>query len=342
MNNEKLFAKIPPELLKKLKKIPFPSFIPPMLATLTTNYFSSKDWFYEHKYDGVRCLAFKNKGKIRLLSRNNIEMNDEYPEIVTALQKQKADNFIIDGEIVALEHGISNFQLLQGRMHLQNAELIKAKSKSVQITFCIFDALYVHGYDIRPLALYARKDILKKLLSYNKTLIFSEHKIGDGVAYFKKACRLKWEGIMAKRKESVYVSARSRDWLKFKCVAQQELVIGGFTDPQGSRPYFGALLVGYYQNDKLMYAGKVGTGFSYQTLTMLGPLLRKLEIKTCPFANFDISPRGIHWVKPVLVGEFQFAQWTKGNKLRVGRFKGLREDKDAKDVVKEVPGIINK
>lgn len=190
-----LFSPIPADILKKRRKKAQPSYIPPMLATLTNNYFSKADWIYEHKFDGERCLAFKKNGVVRLLSRNRNLMNEEYPELVAALEKQTADNFIIDGEIVARNKaGVSDFQLLQGRMHLR-----KTTNKAVPIVYCIFDLMYVDGYDIEALPLLARKQILKKLLSYNAILSYSDHVVGEGIPYFKKACKLKWEGLIAKK-----------------------------------------------------------------------------------------------------------------------------------------------
>lgn len=328
---------LPRDLLKKCKKIAQPSFIPPMLATLTDDYFSSNDWIYEHKYDGVRALMFKKNGSVQLISRNRNSMNNSYPEIAQALEQQTSDNFIMDGEIVALDGSISNFELLQSRINLQDLESIKSKSKKVPIAVCIFDLMYVDGYDIRALPLLVRKELLKKLLHYNHILLYSQHISGDGIKFFHKACKAKWEGVMAKKIDSAYLGKRSRDWLKFKCIMQQELVIGGYTSPEGARKNFGALLVGYYDKGKLRYAGKVGTGYDHATLAMLGKKLKALETDKCPFVDFDISPRGVHWVKPQLVAEFQFAQWTRAGKLRVGRYKGLRTDKKAKDVVKETP-----
>ena len=328
-----IFANIAPEILKKRKKIAQPSFIPPMLATLTNYYFSKQDWIYEHKFDGERCLAFKKNGKVQLLSRNKNLMNNEYPELVAALEKQKADNFIIDGEIVAhTKKGVSDFQLLQGRMHLRTAH-----QSVVQISYCIFDLMYADGYDLQSLPLLARKTILKKLLSYNTLLAYTDHIVGDGISYFKKACKQKWEGIIAKKNDSEYVNKRSHSWLKFKCIMKQELVIAGYTSPRRSRQHFGALLVGYYKDGKLIYAGKVGTGYSEAVLEMLYKKMHRLEQKKCPFANYDGKEAGVHWLKPALVAEFEFAQWTVGGKLRVGRYKGLRDDKDARDVVKERP-----
>lgn len=336
-----LFSGLPQEVIEKAQKKEQPAFIPPMLATLTEDYFSSKDWLYEHKFDGVRCLAFKKKGKVHLISRNNKSMNTSYPEIVNALESDKADNFIIDGEIISVgKKGISDFQLLQGRMNVKVLEKIVGMQKLIRIKYCIFDLIYVDGFDVRSFPLIDRKKVLKKLLQYNRFLSYSTHKVGSGIAYFKYACKKGWEGLIAKHKDSVYVGARSSNWLKFKCVMDQELVIGGYTQPQGARSDFGALLVGYYKNGKFMYAGKVGTGFSEDTLSFLGKKLRKLEIKRCPFSNFKESTQGVHWVKPHLVGEFGFAEWTRQGKLRVGRYRGLREDKSAQDVVRERPKAI--
>lgn len=322
----------------KLKKRAEPSFIPPMLATLTDHYFSSKEWIYEQKFDGERCLAFKKNGKVMLKSRNKHVINDEYPELVAALTKQAADNFIIDGEIVSLgTKGISDFQLLQGRINLRSEKGIAQKAMSVPIVYQVFDIMYCNGYDVRPLPLLERKKILKKLLSFKGIIKYSIHWPTQGLKLFKKACRADWEGLIAKRATSSYQGKRSRDWLKFKCSMEQELIIIGYTDPQGSRIQFGSLLVGYYDHKKLMYAGKVGSGYNYAVLKMLGPRLRKLEIDHCPAVNYNESQNGVHWVQPKLVAEFKFAQWTKDNKLRVPRYKGMRDDKAAKDVIKEVP-----
>lgn len=333
-----LFASLPDHTLRLRKKMSEPLFMPLMLATLTDEYFSKETWIYEQKFDGERCLAIKKNGKVYLVSRNHKSMNAEYPELVQAFERQNADNFIVDGEIIAPDaKGVSDFQLLQGRLHLTKLARIESRAKHVPISLCIFDVMYAGGYDLRRLPLLSRKKILKKLLTFNKTLVYTKHKVGNGIQFFKEACRLHWEGLIAKRADSEYVGVRSPNWLKFKCIMKQELVIAGFTEPKGSREYFGALLVGYYKNDKLMYAGKVGTGYTEEILKVLGKRLQKLEVKKCPFANYDESIKGVHWVKPQIVGEFQFAQWTKGGKLRVGRYKGLRDDKSARDVVKETP-----
>jgi len=339
MPKKNLLLSLPAALRTRLKKIKQPSFMPPMLATLTDDYFSSKEWLYEHKFDGERCIAFKKNGIVTLKSRNRNIKNKNYPELVAALTKQAADNFIIDGEIISKnKRGVSDFELLQGRINLREPGRAK---KKVVITYCVFDLLYLDGYDTRALPLTTRKMLLKNLLSYSKIITYTRHVLRNGLLFFKKACKLRWEGLIAKRIDSTYVGKRSRDWLKFKCIMQQELVIAGYTAPQGSRSSFGALLVGYYNKaGKLVYAGKVGTGFSEETLTMLGKKLQRLQRASCPFTAYTGPERNVHWVKPILVAEFQFAQWTSAGRLRVGRYKGLRDDKSAKDVVKESPRTI--
>ncbi len=309
-----------------------------MLATLTKDYFSSPDWIYEHKFDGERCSAVKKNGKVTLWSRNRKKINSIYPELEQALLKQKADNFIIDGEIIARgKKGISNFELLQSRINLKALEAIEAKVRTTPVVYCIFDLLYVDGHDVQQLPLLTRKKLLKKLLRFNKLLEYTEHMTGNGIAKFKYACKHGWEGLIVKKADSTYVHKRSQAWLKFKCSIGQELVIGGYTQPRNSRTDFGALLVGYYKRGKFHFAGKVGTGFTQETLKMLGKKLRALEVVKCPFSDYQETLRGVHWVKPVLVADFEFAQWTNIGKLRVGRYKGLRDDKKASDVTQELP-----
>lgn len=326
------------DILKNAKRVKQPTFIKPMLATLTKTYFSSNEWIYEHKFDGVRCIVIKKGNHVSLMSRNHRSINDEYPELVDAFEKQSATDFIVDGEIVAVnKKGISDFQMLQGRMNLKNPHRIAKDEKLVPVFIHIFDIMYTHGYDVTNVPLLGRKQLLKKLLRYNKLIKYTEHKTGDGVAYFHYACKKGWEGLIAKKSDGIYEERRSKTWLKFKCGQGQELVIGGYTEPRGSRSDFGALLVGYYDGDQFKYAGKVGTGYSEDVLHELGKKMRAIETKKCPFVNYNGKSTNVHWLRPKLVAEFQFAQWTEGGKLRVGRYKGLREDKKAKDVVKETP-----
>lgn len=332
----KLFQKLTSSALKKRSKINMPAFVSPMLATLTTDYFSDPNWIYEHKFDGERCLAFKKNGKVTLKTRNKNIINNKYPELVQDLAKQTADNFVVDGEIVALNpKGVSDFQLLQGRINLKKGPKISQAVASTQIYYNIFDIMYANGYDLRDVDLLDRKQILKNLLKFGNLLKYTDHKVGDGIKFFKQACRLKWEGLIAKDAHSAYTGKRSKAWLKFKCIMQEELIIVGYTEPQGTRTDFGALLVGYYKGKNLIFAGKVGTGYSQEVLKTLGAKLRRLEIKRCPLSNYTENVNSVHWVSPKLVAEFRFAEWTKSGRLRAPRYKGLRDDKSAKEVVRE-------
>ena len=320
------------ELKDSLKKVAQPDWISPMLATLTEERFSRDGWIYEPKLDGERCLAFKEGGKVKLLSRNQLVLNGSYPDLVKAFEQQQTDNYIVDGEIVAVKGGVTSFEMLQGRMQSKNVgkELIK----DVPVYYYLFDIVFFDGYDLRDISLRYRKEFLSRAIIFKDPLRFTPHIEREGISYYRQACRKGWEGVIAKRYDSLYVPRRSKDWLKFKCISEQELVIGGFTEPQGSRSTFGALLVGYYDNGILVYAGKVGTGYSEDTLRTLGAELAALEQVDSPFSEV-INGEGIHWVKPRLVAQVGFSQWTQYGMLRHPRFLGLRRDKAAKDVVRE-------
>jgi bifunctional non-homologous end joining protein LigD len=307
----------------------------PMLATLTTARFSDPGWIFEPKFDGERCLAFRTGPEIRLMSRNRLSINNHYPELADALQAQHAPDFVIDGEVVAFEGNRTSFAKLQRRMQLRDPEM--ARRTGVPVFYYLFDVLYVDGLDVTGVGLRLRKAILRRLLSFGDPLRYTTHRNETGEAYFDDACRKGWEGVIAKRANSSYVSGRSRDWLKFKCVNTQEFVIGGFTDPKGSRTGFGALLIGYYEGDQLRYAGKVGTGFDEQTLVRLGTRLDALEQDRFPFVAEHLPRKGVHWVRPELVAQVGFTEWTRGGQLRHPRFEGLREDKRPRDVVRERP-----
>jgi bifunctional non-homologous end joining protein LigD len=317
----------------RLRKRAQPEWVAPMLATLTHERFSREGWLFEPKWDGERCLAFRRGRELILFSRNRIRLNDRYPEIAMAFQRQEANSFVADGEIVTFKDGITSFAKLQQRMHVQHpaTDLLRR----VPVWLYLFDLLYLDRYDTRQIPLRYRKQLLRSTFSYRGALRFTEHCETQGERFYRKACRQRWEGIIAKNGDSIYVSRRTRDWLKFKCQEQQEFVIGGYTDPRGSRIGFGALLVGFYRSGKLVYAGKVGTGFDQDTLQRLGRTLAQLEISTCPFTDDGLPRRNVHWVKPKLVAEIAFSEWTTAGKLRHPRFLGLREDKRAEDVVRE-------
>jgi bifunctional non-homologous end joining protein LigD len=313
-----------------------PAWLDPELATLTQDRFSDPGWIFERKLDGERCLAFKSGSGVRLMTRNQKEDTSSYPEITQALEAQRASEFIIDGEIVAFEGSETKFARLQQRLGVQHPgpDLLAA----VPVYYYIFDVLWADDRDVRGLPLRERKQILRDLLDFTGPLVFTEHKDTEGEAYFRQACASGWEGVIAKRADAPYRAGRSRDWLKFKCQSGQEFVIGGFTDPQRSRIGFGALLLGYYDPDHtLVYAGKVGTGFTQRTLDRLHATLAGLEQDSPPFGRGRLPRSGVHWVQPRLVAEVGFSEWTTDGQLRQPRFQGLRDDKDPADVVRETP-----
>jgi bifunctional non-homologous end joining protein LigD len=299
-----------------------------MKAVLTDAPFSDPGWVFERKLDGVRCMAHRDGGgPVRLLSRTDRDMTGQFPELAGALEAEPCPDFVVDGEIVAFAGGITSFQRLQRRGR-----------ERVPVFLYMFDILRHEGRDVRELPLRERKALLRKAFRFEGPLRFSGHRNEHGERLFRDACGQGLEGLIAKRADSPYRSAaRSRDWLKLKCHAEQELVIGGFTAPQGSRTDFGALLVGYWEGGRLRYAGKVGTGFDRATLESLGRRLRELEREDCPFADVHPIPRGTRWVEPELVAQIGFAEWTRDGRLRHPRYLGLRDDKPAREVVRERP-----
>jgi bifunctional non-homologous end joining protein LigD len=329
-----IFEKLPQQARGRLKRAEQPVWVEPMLATLTQRRFSDENWIYERKLDGERCLAFRQAGELRLLSRNQKNINHQYPELVGALQKQATQHFILDGEVVAFKGNVTSFSRLQDRMHIENPdEVLKT---GVAVYYYIFDLLYVEGYDVSAVSLRERKVLLKAALKFDDPLRYVIHRNQEGEAYFEDACQKGWEGIVAKDARSPYEHSRSNKWLKFKCLNQQEFVIGGYTAPQGSRIGFGALLLGYYQDNDLQYAGKAGTGFNDNTLKRLSDRLADLVQDASPFSEDDLPTEGVHWVKPKLVAEIGFEEWTEYGKLRQPRYLGLRQDKDARNVVMEI------
>ena len=313
-----------------------PSWIEPELATLTKERFSDPGWITERKLDGERCLAFVSGASVRLLTRNKKLITGTYPELAAALGAQQADDFIVDGEIVAFDGTQTSFARLQQRMQLVAPlpELVRR----VPVYYYVFDIVYADGADVRRQPLLERKRVLRRMLSFGGPLRFSTHQTGKGEAHWREACGKRWEGVIAKRAESPYRGGRTRDWLKFKCDSSQEFVIGGYTDPQGGRVGFGALLLGYYDEDgRLVYAGKVGTGFDQRTLRSLHATLRESERATAVFAAGDLPRSAVHWVEPRLVAQIGFSEWTPAGQLRHPRYLGLRDDKDPAEVVRERP-----
>jgi bifunctional non-homologous end joining protein LigD len=317
-------------------------FIEPMKAKLVGEPPATGDWIYELKFDGIRLIGVKRGEKVSLLSRNENELTARFPEIVEAIKALPTGECVIDGEVVALdEEGRSSFQLLQTR---------EMEGRKAPVYFYAFDLLQIDGKSLVSLPLEARKNILERLCpDAGDPIRYSGAIGGDAKRLLEEVKRRGLEGIIGKQRNSVYEPGRrSGAWIKLKCVNEQEFVIGGYTPPQGSRKYFGAILVGYYENEKLVFAGKVGTGFTVKSLSMLYKKFQRETRDDCPFVDLpskqngqwvqDITPsmmRKMHWVNPVLVCEIKFAEWTRDKKLRAPVFLGLREDKKPTEVVRE-------
>lgn len=294
-----------------------------MKATLTDRRFSDPAWVFERKLDGVRCLAVRDGDRVTLRSRNDLDLAPRYPGLLEALRAEPCQRFAVDGEIVAFEGSRTSFSALQ-----------RAGRERVEVFLYVFDLLWLDGGDLRGLPLRERKRLLRRTLEFRGPIRYTPHRDAEGEALFQEACRRGWEGLIAKRADSPYRAGRSTDWLKLKCSAEQEFVIGGCTAPKGSRVGFGALLLGYYEGDRLRYAGKVGTGFDEATLRSLGARLEQLRIDRSPFAD-PVRERDAAWVEPRLVAQVAFTEWTRDGRLRHPRFLGLREDKPAREVVRE-------
>jgi DNA ligase D-like protein (predicted ligase) len=291
-----------------------------MKAVLTADRPAGAEWVFERKLDGIRCLAVKDGGRTRLYSRNELSLNDRYASVAAALDADPADGFVVDGEAVTFVDGHDRFGAEGGTLF-----------------YYVFDVLVADGRDVRPLPLEKRRAVLEGALRWRDPLRLTEQVSGDGATLLADACRDGWEGLIAKRRGTPYVSARSRDWLKLKCTHEQELVIGGFTAPRGSRTDLGALLVGHFDGDSLRYAGKVGTGFTRATLRELSERLAPLVREASPFAPEKGIPRAATWVEPELVAQIAFMEWTADGRLRHPSFLGLRFDKPAREVVREAP-----
>ena len=309
-----------------------PAWVEPMLATLTDKRFSDPGWLFERKLDGERCLAFRSNGEVRLLSRNRKRLNDHYPEIADALAQPQGPDAVVDGEVVAVKGNETSFARLQQRIQIADPD--PALRRAVPVCLYLFDIVYLDGFDLTALALRDRKGILRRSVAFRGPLRYTPHRNGAGDRYWRRACRSGWEGVIAKRADAAYVHHRSRDWLKFKCRRGQEFIVGGYTDPRRSRKGFGALLLGYHRGNALVYAGKVGTGFDDETLEQLRSRLGALAREGSPFAAGPV-PTDAHWVLPILVVEVRFSDWTTDGLLRHPAFIGLRDDKDAREVVRE-------
>ncbi|MEY2508543.1 MAG: bifunctional non-ous end joining protein LigD [Verrucomicrobiota bacterium] len=335
-----------PDIGKALAKLPAakPRFIEPMKPRLIDEPPTGGDWSYELKFDGIRACAIKDGRKVSLISRNGNELRARYPEVAEAMKALPVDECVLDGEVVALDpEGRSSFQLLQG---------VEMQGRESPICFYVFDLMQLNGRALTGLRLTARKEILAQLCSnVGDPIRYSGEIGGDARTLLGEVQRRGLEGLIGKLRDSVYEAGRrSGAWIKLKCVNEQEFVIGGFTPPQGARQHFGAVLVGYYDKKKFLFAGKVGTGFNTKSLASLHRKLKGERRDDCPFADLPskqggqwvqgITPsmmRKIEWVNPVFVCQVKFAEWTRDAKLRQPVFLGLREDKKPAQVVREIP-----
>ncbi|WP_370673373.1 non-homologous end-joining DNA ligase [Streptomyces sp. DvalAA-14] len=323
----------------------------PMLATLSDRRAFDERWIFERKLDGVRALGIGEAGGVRLLSRTGRAMDRTYPEVVDALAAQDCRDVVVDGEIVALRDGRTDFSLLQQRLGLTEARAVAASP--VEVFYYVFDLLGLDGWSTAGLPQRTRKTLLRDTLNFHGPLRYTPHRNYGGDQLLDEACAKGWEGLIAKRADAPYQARRSGDWLKLKCAAGQEFVIGGFTEPSGSRIGFGALLIGYYDAREqgggpgtggggggdgrpLRYAGKVGTGYDQRTLRALRERLDTLRQPGSPFAD-PVRERTAHWVGPELVAQVGFSEWTRDGMLRHPRFLGLRDDKRPQEVVRELP-----
>lgn len=307
-----------------------------MLATLEERPFSGKEWLFEIKYDGVRVLAERRGEAVRLLGRSHQDITVRYPELAEALGALPVDRFLIDGEIVALdESGRPSFQRLQARMLLTKPRDVEQAMAAVPVVGVFFDCLSLDGCDLRRLPLLERKVCLRSFVPLLGLVRYSDHVAEQGEAFFDTASDHRLEGIVAKKASSLYAGGRTNEWIKVKCQRRQEFVIGGYTDPKGSRGYFGALHIGLYDGARLVYVSKVGTGFDDATLQSIWKALQPLARDTSPFDTGAPTGRGHHWVEPKLVSEVRFTDWTEEGGVRHPAFLGLRGDKRPEDCRRE-------
>jgi len=311
-----------------------PKDIEPMLATLADKPFDSPDWLYELKMDGIRALVVKDGEKFEMWTRNDRPLTERFPTLAAALRELPGDSAVLDGEIVALDsEGHSHFELIQPRIHLSRERDIAEADDRIPVYFYAFDLLYLNGYDLRRFPLEQRKAVLKKLIPGNGGWVrYNDHIEARGTDFFNAVSKRGLEGIVAKHRESPYQQTRSRYWIKIKTQHTDHFVVAGFTPPEGSRKYFGALLLGLYNKEgELIHVGRAGGGFDDQTLKEVFEELRPLVIPKSALKNIPAEVRKSTWVRPELVCEVRFTEWTSAKQLRAPVFQGLRDDIDAKD-----------
>ena len=316
-----------------------PSAIHPMLAMSVETPFDAPEWLFEIKWDGYRAIAFIENGKVRLVSRNQNELTPRYPELKDLPQGVEAKNAILDGEVVALDdQGRPSFSLMQQRTGFRPGRKAGSGNPEVGVLYYAFDLLYLDGYDWRKVALENRKEKLASVIVPGDSLRYSDHTASQGKALFELAREKGLEGIVAKKRECPYQERRSSDWLKIKIRHRLECVIGGYTEPEGSRAHFGSIVLGLYdQQGRLIHVGQAGSGFTQKSLAEIWKLLKARETKQKPFYGEVEALRKVYWVKPDLIAEIEYAEWTEGTsegsgpKLRAPVFLGLRDDKDPRE-----------
>ena len=315
-----------------------------MLCTLAAEPFDSDRWIFEPKFDGLRMLSYFDGRKLELFSRNGKPQSFQFPDVVDGLADALNRPCIVDGEVICLDkQGRSSFRSLQQRFHLLDNRDVQSRMADNPAYLYLFDVLYIDHFLITSLPLMERKGLLRDLVQWSNQIRWTDHLKEKGIEASRQACRRGDEGIVGKEIDSPYVQRRNPSWVKIKCVGKQEFVIGGFTDPDRSRVGLGAILIGYYDNTgELRFAGKVGTGFSNQTLLALRRQLEKLEQPRSPFVEINRLHGGpAHWVKPSLVAEVAFAEWTQHGLLRQPRFEGLRPDKKPQECRRETPAKVH-
>ncbi len=324
--------------IKGSRKAEMPTALEPMLASLVEKAPRGEEWLYEIKWDGIRAIAFLDGGEVRITSRSGLRCERQYPELAVMPHQLAAQAAILDGEIAVLdEKGVSRFNLIQPRIANSDPNSISHLARSTPVVYFAFDLLYLDGYDLRGVSLAKRRELMQAVVTSGGVLRISEVFPGAGEELLEAARGIGLEGVVAKHASSIYESRRSREWLKIKIVGEQEFVIGGFTAPQGDRDYFGALVLGLYEDGKLAWVGNVGTGFDQKLLASLHTKLKPLIVDKCPFAGRPKPDKGMTWVKPELVCQVKFANWTPDRRLRAPVFLGLRNDITPRQAAREEP-----
>ncbi|HET6401164.1 MAG TPA: non-homologous end-joining DNA ligase [Candidatus Kapabacteria bacterium] len=333
-------AKSPIASIPGARKAAMPRAVEPMKAVLVDQPFDREGWIFEDKYDGIRAVSYIRGGKLEILSRNQKPMTMRYPELTDLPKWVAAKEAILDGEIIVLnKKGIASFQDLQARFGVTNKSAIERLVKSQKIVYFVFDLIYVDGYDLMPARLLDRKAALTKIVRQQEVFQVAPHIVRKGTKLFRAAERQHLEGIMAKNGESRYEQRRSSEWLKIKTTMRQEAVIIGYTKPQGSREYFGALELGLYDNKRIVSVGKVGTGFDRALLKELYEKMQPLKVASPPLDSPSPSrgSREVQWLKPKLVCEVKFTERTSEGSFRHPAFVGLRYDKKPTECTFEQP-----